>query len=84
MPRPIYLIADDICADWGGQGPGGVYYAARPYLGAMRSIASIDQAYGYDNAKNIVRYFLSNAATYRGPKAKALKAELRGLLGDRA
>jgi hypothetical protein len=43
MIRPIYLIADDICADWGAKGPKGVHYAARPYLGAMRQLTTIDQ-----------------------------------------
>jgi hypothetical protein len=53
-----------------------VNYAASPYLSAMASLHSIADSYGYDNGKGIVRYFLSNASSFRGETAKAIKAEL--------
>lgn len=53
-----------------------VNYAAAPYLSAMASLHSIADQYGYDNGKGIVRYFLSNASSFRGETAKQIKAEL--------
>lgn len=76
MARPIYDIARDIRNDWGAK----VNYGARPYLDAMRDLKDITDFYFQDSAKNIIRYFLSNAATWRGPVAKAIKIELKDLL----
>jgi hypothetical protein len=72
--RPIYEIARDIHRDWAK-----VNFAAKPYLDAMSSLQAITDSYGFDNARSIVLYFLSNASSYRGDKAKALKAELKAL-----
>lgn len=72
--RPIYEIARDIRRDWAK-----VNYAAKPYLDAMSSLQAITDSYGFDNARSIVLYFLSNASSYRGDKAKELKAELKAL-----
>jgi hypothetical protein len=46
----------------------------------MLSLSSPAENYGYDSGKSIVLYFLSNAATWRGPEAKRIKAELKGML----
>ena len=75
--RSISAIARDIRADWGSK----VNFAAKPYLDAMLSINYSGDTYGFDTAESIVRYFLCNASTYRGEKAKALKAELKTLCG---
>ena len=75
--RSIASIARDIRADWGSK----VNYAAKPYLQAMLSINYNGDTYGYDTAENIVRYFLCNASSYRGEKAKALKSELKIVCG---
>lgn len=72
----IASIAALIAADWGSKG-NGVNFAAKPYLDAMRQINDVDQMYGMDDARSIVRYFLSNATHYRGEQAKAIKAELK-------
>ena len=53
-----------------------VNYAAAPYLQAMASLHSIADNYGYDSGRSIVRYFLANASSFRGPVAKEIKAEL--------
>jgi hypothetical protein len=53
-----------------------VYFGAVPYLNAMRSLDTIGDPYGAEDGRSIVRYFLSNATTWRGPTAKAVKAEL--------
>jgi len=46
----------------------------------MRGLYSVHDAYGYDSGKSVVLYFLSNAATFKGEAAKALKAELKAAL----
>ena len=73
--RPLYSIASDIRDDWEK-----VNYAAAPYLRAMNSLESVSESYGYDTGRSIVLYFLSNARTWRGDTARAIKAELRGMI----
>lgn len=75
MNRPLNAIAADIAKDWRN-----VNYAAKPYLDAMFSLNSISDRFYMDSADSVVRYFLSNATTWRGDKARAIKAELKGLL----
>jgi hypothetical protein len=69
--RSIRQLANIIQLDWKN-----VYFGAVPYLQAMRSLESVNDSFGYDDGKGIVRYFLSNARTWKGPVAKAVKAEL--------
>jgi len=73
--RNISAIACEIKRDWTKPN-----YAAIPYLNAMRVISDINDKYGYDDARSIVRYFLSNASSWRGEKAKAIKTELKAML----
>ncbi len=73
--RPVYKIAEEILNDW--QAP---YFGARPYLAAMLTINNELENYGQDTAKSIILYFLSNASSYRGSKAKELKNELKTLI----
>ncbi len=54
-----------------------VNFAAKPYLDAMGNMISIRHNYGLDSGVSIVLYFLSNASTWRGPTAKAVKDELK-------
>jgi hypothetical protein len=68
-------LATVIRNDWDGQR--GVNYAARPYLDAMHSLTKVSDNYGADRGDMIVAYFLSNASSWRGPIARAVKAELR-------
>jgi hypothetical protein len=72
--RSIRSIALDIRREWIK-----VNYAAKPYLDAMMELNSINDKYGFDNARSIILYFLSNASSFRGERAKALKAELKAL-----
>ena len=74
--RSIETIANEIRKDWGVK----TNYAARPYLQAMYGLNSISDNYGCDSAKSIIAYFLSNASTWRGPTAKAIKKELNSML----
>tara|TARA_R110000765_G_scaffold74201_2_gene145334 strand:+ start:1372 stop:1626 length:255 start_codon:yes stop_codon:yes gene_type:complete len=75
-PRTVKAIAREVSADWAK-----VSYAAAPYLDAMGDLNSVDDDYGYDSGRSVVRYFLSNASSYRGETARKLKAELRGMVG---
>jgi hypothetical protein len=73
--RSLAIIATDIENNWPK-----VNYAARPYLDAMKALDKITDNYFADTAESVVMYFLSNATTWRGDKAKEIKAELKGML----
>jgi hypothetical protein len=79
MSRPIYEIAKEIENDWSKQGKGISIYA-KPYLEAMSMIDNIKDMYIYERADSVVRYFLANASTWRGDKAREIKKELNSLL----
>ena len=74
--RPLYVIAHQIKQDWGSK----VYFGAVPYLNAMRSLESVDDAYGQDSGRSVVMYFLSNASTWRGEVARNVKKELNAMI----
>ena len=76
--RTYAAIARDIRAAWPR-----VYFGAEPYLEALETMNTTDRdaSYGLDSAREIVVYALANMAAFRGEKAQALKAELRGLVG---
>jgi hypothetical protein len=73
--RSLNTIAKEIKSDWTK-----INYGAVPYLQAMQGLSSITDVYGFDNAKSIVIYFLSNASTWKGDKAKEIKSELKAML----
>lgn len=75
MTRPLHVIAREIKSDWVKPN-----YGAVPYLRAMATMNEIDENYGYDSGDSIVRYFLSNATTWRGDTARRVKAELKAML----
>ena len=74
--RSISTIAREIRADWTKP-----YFGAVPYLSAMQSLDSIEDSYYEDSGKSVVLYFLANASTWKGEKARAIKAELKKLAG---
>ena len=85
MPRPINRIAAEIITLWGPTrwtDPKGYQIFAMPYLRAMLDIRTLSDCYGVDPAEDIVLYFLSNAAPWRGEDAKRIKAELNQLLKE--
>jgi len=73
--RPLSTIAMEIRRDWKK-----VNYAAEPYLSAMAQLNSINDKYMFDDARSVVLYFLSNARSWKGPKAKEIKAELKAMM----
>lgn len=83
--RSLLDITREIRQTWvKGDGTGNVWFGARPYLEAMEDIARSgnDHSWFYnDPAEMVVRYFISNAATWRGEAARRIKAELRAKYG---
>jgi len=77
--RSLSTIAQEIRQDWGSK----VNFAAKPYLSAMAGLDSVEDSYGYDDARSIVLYFLGNAGSWRGENAKRIKAELKGMIARR-
>ncbi len=77
MPRTISEIAFEIKVNWKN-----VNFAARPYLAAMTGMNNLTDVYGCDSADSIVRYFLSNAGSWRGDVARRVKAELKTMLKE--
>jgi hypothetical protein len=75
MPRSLHEIAIEISSDWKKISP-----YAKPYLEAMYSLSSIEDAYYADSGRSVVAYFLSNAAGWRGEVAKRIKQELNMML----
>ena len=74
--RPLSEIAREIKKSWGEK----MYFGAKPYLNAMLSLGSIKDYYMFDKAADIVRYFLSNASSWRGEDARRIKKELNEML----
>ena len=73
--RPLYVIANEIRGDWKK-----VNYAAKPYLDAMSSLDKVTDNYIMDSGASVVLYFLSNAGSWRGDKAKEIKKELKAMV----
>ena len=73
--RSLQTIANEIWTDWKK-----INYGAEPYLNAMATMQSVQDDYGYDSGKSIVRYFLANATTWRGETARRVKKELNVLI----
>lgn len=79
---PLDALARLIRADWGPNQSRTSY--AWPYLEAMLEGGPITadanlraERFYMDDFDGIVRYFLSNASSYRGPVARAVKVELK-------
>jgi hypothetical protein len=73
--RDLCSVAEDILGDW--KKP---YFGAVPYIEALAALNTIDDNYGCEDARSIVRYFLANASSWRGEGAKRIKAELKAML----
>lgn len=76
--RPISEIAREIKNDWTN-----VYFGAKPYLDAMHSLNTVQDNYGMDSAPSVIRYFLSNATTWRGEVARRVKKELNDMVKNK-
>jgi hypothetical protein len=76
--RSLHTIAREIHDDWIN-----VNYGAKPYLEAMAMGKDVtrdnikQRKFYLDSYSSVVRYFLANAASWRGDKAKQIKNELK-------
>jgi len=75
VPDEIFKIAKMVVEDWKN-----IPKSAMAYLDPMHIVTTIKDPYYQDNGEYLVRYFLSNATTWRGPVARAVKAKLNQLL----
>jgi hypothetical protein len=73
--RALFEIAEEIRKDWKN-----VYFGAVPYLDALSALTTVNDAYGEDNGRYIVNYFLSNATTWKGEVARRVKQELKAMV----
>ena len=73
--KPLHAYAAEIRKDW--KKP---YFGAVPYIDALGALNTMADNYGLDPAPGIVAYFLANARGWKGPVAKAVKADLNALL----
>lgn len=74
---PLSEIAAIIYSDWRDKnGESVIYFGAKPYLKALAMLTNISDQFGADDGKTAALYFVSNARTWQGPVAKAIKAEL--------
>lgn len=76
--RKLSVIAAEIKRDW--KDP---YFGAEPYIRAMSELDSVDDYYIEERGSDIVNRFLAQAGKWRGEKAKAIKNELRAMIGLR-
>jgi len=76
--RSLSEIASEIYRDWKPVSP-----YAKPYLKAMQTLDSINDNYLMDSGRSIVAYFLSNASSWKGDKAREIKRELNAMLKAR-
>ena len=51
-------------------------FAAKPYVNAMACLTGLGDSYGCDSGASVVAYALCNLSQWRGPVARAIKAEL--------
>jgi len=70
--RTLNTIAQEISADWGDK----ISPHAAPYLEAMSDLQSVSDNFYADSGRSVVAYFLANAQTWRGEKAREIKKEL--------
>ena len=72
--RPLSEITHHITKAWPKP-----YFGAVPYIVAMLTCHTKDKNYIYicETAEVLVNGFLSNCSTWRGPEARAIKAELK-------
>lgn len=73
--RSLSTIAADVRKCWPKVSP-----YAKPYIDAMAQLDNIKQDFYADSGESVVRYFLSNAASFKGEDARRIKAELNAML----
>lgn len=92
LTRTLWAVADEIAQDWPRVKEAGVpsefgnigEHPAHPYWEVMLQLHTTDLTGSYraDSVASIVRYFVENASSWRGPVAQRVKAELRAAVAD--
>ena len=85
MARHLTSIACDIVMDLEKNDPKSRKYDkivphAAPYIKAMMTLERLSDSYFADSGASVVAYALSNLGTWKGEKAKKIKAELNDML----
>jgi len=70
---PLHQLARMVRREWGSK----VYFGAVPYLDALGGVETAGDFFGLDSAQYLIMYLLSNATTWRGARARQVKACLR-------
>jgi hypothetical protein len=84
VTRSLNTIANEIYENWNVRNSGTKLSPyAEPYLSAMSSLDSINDNYMLDSGRSIVAYFLGNATSWKGEKAREIKKELNAMLKSR-
>lgn len=60
---------------------GSAWVYVKPYVEAMEQLVSWRDVYIRESGEEIALRFLSNASAWRGPEAKAIKAEIKAAVG---
>lgn len=76
LARSLYAIAAEIEADYRAKGKP-VYFAAAPYVQAMRSLDGLGDKFYEDSADDVVIRLIGNLSTWRGETATRVKTELK-------
>lgn len=79
LTRPLSAIAGDITRDYRAKGKP-IYYAAEPYVIAMRGMRDFDSYFLNDSAEDVVIRLLGNLSTWRGETATRVRNELKAAL----
>jgi hypothetical protein len=77
--RTLSEIAHDIESDCAGKS---WYIYAEAYVTPMKSLTTIHDSFYADSASSVVSYALANLGSWRGDKARAIKAELNAMLKE--
>jgi hypothetical protein len=77
--RPLSEIAREITKDFMEKG-NKIPINTLPYLNSMMYLNGIDDMFIHDSGRSIVTYFLANAGSWRGEKAREIKKELNKML----
>jgi hypothetical protein len=77
--RPLSEIAKEITKDW-IESSNKFPTNALPYLNSMMYLNGIDDMFIHDTGRSIVTYFLANASSWKGEKAREIKKELNKML----
>jgi hypothetical protein len=79
MTRPLYEIMKDIREDYAAQGKP-VHPWAAPYVDSLSNLTHMSDVDIAETGYQMVPYLLNNLKTWRGEKAREIKAELRAML----